>query len=158
MTLHTNNGKWSAVSLISMYPTKPAINLTYVSPEGESKFIMNFEEKVKNYWTGSADISWIHGGEGYLKADCEMKLDSNDDILIKLYLDAPILQMNNFSLIATNKASGDVKRKIKFDAKMMDISLASGRYKVIFNENLYSIEKYCKYPYSIFQPFLYISS
>lgn len=110
-----------------MYPTRPAINLSYTSPEGVSKFILNGEEKVKNYWTGNADISWVHGGEGYFKADIEMKLDSNDDILIKANIDAPILQLQNFSLLASNKASSDAKKKIKFDAKMTGVPLVSGR-------------------------------
>lgn len=128
VTFRTTNGQWAAVSLIGMYPTKPAINLSYTSPEGNSKFIMNFEEKVKNYWIGNADISWIHGGDGYFKGDGEMKLDSYDDIIIKLNVDAPILQLNNLALTGSNKASGDVKKKIKFDAKMRDVPLVSARY------------------------------
>lgn len=128
VTLQTQNDKWAAISIVGMYPTKPSINISYTSPQGVSKFIMNFEEKVKNYWTGNADISWMHGLQGYLKGDGEMKLDSYDDILIKLNLDAPILELNNFSLVASNKASGDIKKKIKFDTKMRDIPLVSGRY------------------------------
>lgn len=50
-------------------------------------------------------------------------------------IDAPIIQLQNFSLVASNKASNDAKKKIKFDAKMMNIPMVSGSLSYIYQSD-----------------------
>ncbi len=89
---------------------------------------MKFEERMQNYWSGMADVSWMHGAQGYLKADGELKLDTVDDILVKLNLDSPTFDIDKFSLTANNQASENSKRKIiSFITKLANSPQYSGR-------------------------------
>lgn len=77
------------------------------------------------------DIDWIHSHQCYLKADGQLKLDSADDILIKVNLNSPTFSINNFSLIAANKAADGNKKKILINVKIAD-AVYAGRYIFLF--------------------------
>lgn len=122
-----NGKRWYASSKIATYPTKPMVELLYASPEAESKFMIAFEERIRNYWTGAINVSLMHGVAGYVKLVGELKLDSKDDILIKADLDAPSFGVNNFSLVANNKAIEGGKKRITFTSQMDGRDFFSGR-------------------------------
>lgn len=127
LSLKTDANHWFMSSLVNTNPKKPAIDLHYTSPEGESYITIKLEEHVPNYWSGSADIVWQHGSQGYMKASGELKLDTADDILVKANLDSPVLGVNNFSLVTTNKAT-DTGKKLSFTTKSDGLKQYSGTY------------------------------
>lgn len=126
--LFESNGKrWYTYSDIATYPSKPMVDLLYSSPEAESKFMILFEERIRHYWTGAINVSLMHGIAGYVKLVGELKLNTQDDILIKADLDAPSFGVNNFSLVANNKAMEGGKKRISFTAQMDQEALFTGR-------------------------------
>lgn len=126
MSLKTDANHWFISSLINTYPTKPAVDLLYVSPEGKSHVNMKMDEISVDHWIVFADVSLQHGLQGYLNGSGELKLNSANDLKVKAKLDSTLLGINNFSF-ATISASDAVK-KIYFTIKSSDVTLYSGRY------------------------------
>lgn len=126
MSLKIDENYWFVSSLIDTYPTKPAVDLLYVSPEGKSHVNMKMDELSINHWVVSADVNLQHGLQGYLNGNGELKLNSANDVKVKGKLDSTFFDINNFSF-ATISAS-DAVRKIYFIIKSSDVTLYSGRY------------------------------
>ena len=94
--------------------SKPALDLLYSSPEGVSKFSIQLEERTSNYWTGETNLQWQHGGQGYVRAKTELKLDSADDVMIKVLFDSPVMGHKNVVMNASSKAGEPGTKKLSF--------------------------------------------
>ena len=116
--LMMKKSKWYLSNRISVNPSKPSVDLLYSSPEGESKFMVEFEERTTNYWMGKTDVQWQHGGQGYVRANGEVKLDTADDVMVKIRLDSPVFGQNKVVINASTKsAENSGGKKLLFGMK-----------------------------------------
>lgn len=112
--LTVNKSKWYISNTVSANLAKPTFNLLYASPEGESKFLTQFEERTTNYWTGKTDIQWQHGGQGYIRTNGEVKLDAANDVMVKIRFDSPVLGAKNVAINASSKSADSGSKKLAF--------------------------------------------
>ena len=115
-----NKLEWKLSNRVRAVATKPALDLLYSSPEGESKFSFQFEEPTTNYWKGETNLQWQHGGRGYVRAKTELKLDSADDLMIKVQFDSPVMGQKNVAINASSKSGDSGSRKLTFGMRSED--------------------------------------